>query len=152
MINLPLIMKCVLLAVLMTIAIVFVGSRGWILPWPVLIVLPAGPFAVMAYRIGETEFTHIVIDGARLTWRGGLLTRRVASVELFRIQNVEAISTWWQRGLGFGTLVIESSDANHPLWILPGMPDAELMRDALNRRALALRDARGIREFNVGRV
>ena len=37
-----------------------------------------------------TAYTRIVIDDERLTWRAGILTRRVTSVELFRIQNVEA--------------------------------------------------------------
>lgn len=152
MINLPLLMQCVLVELLLVVAVVYVSAHAWILPWPVLVALLACPLGLAAYRICETELTHIVIDSARLTWRSGILTRHVASVELFRIQNVEASIGWWQRVLGFGTLIIESSDANHPLWILHGMPDAEALRDALNSYALALRDARGIREFNVGRV
>jgi hypothetical protein len=42
---------------------------------------------------GKTE-TCIVIDDERLTWRGGILMRRVISVELYRIQKVEARMRW----------------------------------------------------------
>ena len=105
-----------------------------------------------ALRAATTAYTEIVIDSVRLTYRTGILTRRVASVEMYRVQNVECVSDWWERLLGFGTLVVESSDVNHPRWILRGMNNVESLREWMNQAAIARRDAKGIREVNMGRV
>ena len=59
---------------------------------------------------------------------------------------------WWLRPFGIGTVIALTSDSNNPHWRLPGMPDAEQLRDSLNLAAIALRDAKGIREVNMGRI
>ena len=152
MVNLPLMVRCLASSLLLSAAAIYAASREWSVIWPVCIVMLACPLLLLMYRVWETELTHIFINDARLTWQGGLLTHRVVSVELYRIQNVEARSDWWERCFGFGTLVIESSDVNHPLWVLPGMPEVERLRDALTEYVVAVRNTMGVREFNVGRV
>jgi hypothetical protein len=111
-----------------------------------------GTVLAMTLRGATTAQTTIMIDSQRMTVRYGILTRRVASVELYRLQNVECVSNWWERLLGFGTLIVDSSDVNHPRWVLRGMPDVEVLREWMNRAAIARRDAKGIREVNMGRV
>jgi hypothetical protein len=76
----------------------------------------------------------------------------VQSLELFRIQDVTSLHRWWQRPFGIGTVIVLTSDSNNPQWHLPGMRNAEQLRDELNIAAIALRDAKGIREVNMGRV
>ncbi|MCP3707173.1 hypothetical protein M3I54_09300 [Paraburkholderia sp. CNPSo 3274] len=49
-------------------------------------------------------------------------------------------------------MIVLTSDSNNPQWRLPGMRSAEQLRDELNIAAIALRDAKGIREVNMGRV
>ncbi|QQC67845.1 PH domain-containing protein [Paraburkholderia ginsengisoli] len=152
MVNLPLMLRCLASSLLLSAAAIDAASRGWSLIWPVCVVMLAYPLLLLLYRVWETELTHIVIDDARLTWHGGILTRRVASVELYRIENVEARSDWWERIFGFGTLVIESSDVNRPLWVLRGLPEVERLRDALTEYVVAVHNTMGIGKFNVGRV
>jgi hypothetical protein len=48
--------------------------------------------------------------------------------------------------------VVMTSDSNNPLWQLSGMQHAEQLRDELNQAAIALRDFKGIREVNMGRI
>jgi membrane protein YdbS with pleckstrin-like domain len=151
-INLPFFLKCGCAGVLATWTAW--GTAGLASPLP----LVASLLALMvvgvaaALRAATTAYTEIVIDSVRLTYRTGILTRRVASVEMYRVQNVECVSDWWERLLGFGTLVVESSDVNHPRWILRGMRDVEPLREWMNRAAIVRRDAKGIREVNMGRV
>lgn len=40
----------------------------------------------------------------------------------------------------------------YPVWRLPGMEHAEQPRYEVNRAAIALRDVKGVREVNIGRV
>jgi hypothetical protein len=65
---------------------------------------------------------------------------------------VTSLHPWWQRPFGVGTVVVMTSDSNNPVWYLPGIPNAEEMRNDLNRAAIRLRDRKGIQEVNMGRV
>jgi uncharacterized membrane protein YdbT with pleckstrin-like domain len=126
--------------------------------WPTLIsffILMAGTVGIaiaVGMRAASTAQTQIVIDSVRMTVRYGIVSRRVASVDMYRVQNVECVSSWWEQLMGFGTLIVESSDVNHPRWTLRGMPDVEALRESMNLAAIARRDAKGIREMNMGRV
>ncbi|BFG81760.1 hypothetical protein PTKU46_97940 [Paraburkholderia terrae] len=51
-----------------------------------------------------------------------------------------------------GSVIALIRDANNPHWWLRGMLDAERLRDSLNLAAIALRDANGFHEVNIGRV
>lgn len=70
-------------------AIVIAGYRyaithmpvPWYVPVALLFVIVAG--AAITYL--RTAFTHIRIDTARITCRQGILNKRVASLELFRV-------------------------------------------------------------------
>jgi membrane protein YdbS with pleckstrin-like domain len=151
-INLPFYVKCAL-ALTVSSAIVWRFAA-----WPTLVplfILMAGTVGIaiaVGMRAASTAQTQIVIDSVRMTMRYGILSRRVASVEMYRVQNVECVSSWWERLMGFGTLVVESSDVNHPRWTLRGIPDVEALREWMNLAAIARRDAKGIREVNMGRV
>ena len=150
-INAPSFLKALVVA---TIAVtVYVSAHArWPIPW---FVLPALLLAIAA-RVGlvwlSTAFTEIIIDTERITCRQGILSKRISSLELFRIQDVTSLHPWWQRLFGIGTVVVMSSDSNNPEWRLPGMRNAEQLRGNLNRAAIALRDRKGIREVNMGRV
>jgi membrane protein YdbS with pleckstrin-like domain len=151
-INLPFFLKCGCAAAL-SMWTAF-GTAGLASSLPLVASLAAlvAVAGSVALRAATTAYTEIVIDSVRLTYRTGILTRRVASVEMYRVQNVECVSEWWERLFGFGTLVVESSDVNHPRWILRGMNNVESLREWINQAAIARRDAKGIREVNMGRV
>jgi membrane protein YdbS with pleckstrin-like domain len=151
-VNLPVIVGYAGLLMLMMVTAVYGTFARWPLPWWIWAAAAAVLFLRVVYAATITATTHIVIDQARVRFSYGLVTREVASVELFRIQNVQSVSNWWQSMLGFGTLVLETSDTWHPLWRVPGIADAAELRDRLNRMAADLRRARGIGEVNFGRL
>jgi uncharacterized membrane protein YdbT with pleckstrin-like domain len=151
-INLPFYLKWKK-ALIVVLAVIW-KSATWTTPllFFMLIAGTVGIAIAVGMRAASTAQTQIVIDSVRMTMRYGILSRRVASVEMYRVQNVECVSRWWERLMGFGTLVVESSDVNHPRWTLRGMPNAEALREWMNLAAIARRDAKGIREVNMGRV
>ena len=153
MLLLPMLLSCSAILLGLTV-IVLLAARWNFSPWVRMVPLVslAGIVGAVAYRFAELAATRITIDQERLTWHGGIRVQRVISLELFRIQNVEAQIVWWQRPLGFGTLIIESSDAAYPAWVLPGMPQPDQLREALMRYANVLRSATGVQEINFGRV
>lgn len=145
-----------LLAGILAVAVVEVGFVYASRHWNILPAVAIAPALLVALRVCvqylRTAFTEVIIDAERITRRRGILNRSVSSLELFRIQDVTSLHPWWQRPFGIGTVVVMTSDSNNPVWFLPGIPDAEQMRDDLNRAAIALRDHKGIREVNMGRV
>jgi membrane protein YdbS with pleckstrin-like domain len=150
-VNLPTWFRAVI-GVILVFVVTHYAGRFWAVPWyaplTALIVIAAG--VVIAWL--QTACTEILIDTARITCRQGIFSRKVESLELFRIQDVTSLHPWWQRPFGIGTVVALTSDSNNPHWRLPGMHDAERLRESLNIAAIALRDAKGIREVNMGRI
>lgn len=151
-VNLPAYVESVIAAIIVFAGYLYATTR-WPVPWYALLIalllIAAG--VVVAYL--RTACTEIVIDTARITCRQGIFfNRQVQSLELFRIQDVTSLHPWWQRPFGIGTVIALTSDSNNPHWRLPGMRDAEQLRDSLNLAAIALRDAMGIREVNMGRI
>ena len=150
-INLPYLLGGVLALTASEIAYFFASQH-----WHLTPAIAALPFVLIGLRVTipylRTAFTEVIIDAERVTRRRGILTRTVSSLELFRIQDVTSLHPWWQRPFGIGTVVLMTSDSNNPVWFLPGIANAEEMRNDLNHAAIALRDQKGIREVNMGRV
>lgn len=123
-------------------------ASAWGLAVAVLMVLALN----LVIRIVQLLSCRIEIDEARIRVSAGLVVREVCSLELFRIQNVWSVTRWWQAPFDVGDIVIETSDARHPVWRLTGMRDPQALRDALNVAALELRRTRGVSEVNFGVV
>ena len=149
--NLPDLLSGIFALIVLELAYVF-ASQHWRLTPAIALV----PLVLIAWRTAiaylRTAFTEVIIDAERITRRRGILNRTVSSLELFRIQDVTSLHPWWQRPFGIGTVVVMTSDSNNPVWFLPGIANAEEMRNDLNRAAIALRDLKGIREVNMGRI
>lgn len=151
-VNFPFYVQCALVLILGLVLVWELAAWSTLIPLFALMTGTIVMAVAICLRAATTAQTHIVIDSARMTMSYGILNRRVASVELYRVQNVECVSSWWERLIGFGTLIVESSDVNHPRWTLRGMPDVEALREWMNLAAIARRDAKGVREVNMGRV
>jgi uncharacterized membrane protein YdbT with pleckstrin-like domain len=152
MVNLPYFLARALGGIALMIVGYLFARIGVDAAWSVVSVCEGILGLTVLARVIETRLKLLIVDSERMTYRRGVFTRVTGSVELYRIQTVECTSTLWERILGFGTLVVYSSDANHPYWEIPGIRRVDEKRFLLNRAAIALRDAKGIREINMGRV
>lgn len=151
-VNAAAIFKGVAAIVVILAATLYASGQHWPLPWGVPLAAVLLVMAIVSFACLRTAFTEIVIDTERITLRQGILNKRISSLELFRIQDLTSYHPWWQRAFNVGTLVVMTSDSNNPVWRLDGIVDAETMRAALNQAAIALRERKGIREVNMGRV
>ena len=151
LINLPAFIKGALAILAIGIGFGYASTQ-----WPAPLFIPVLAVLLVLGGIGlaylQVKFTEFEIDVERITCREGIFNRTVQSVELFRIQDVTSVHPWWQRMFGIGAVVVMTSDSNNPVWRLPGMKEAEQLRNELNSAAIALRDVKGVREVNMGRV
>ncbi|KMQ81295.1 hypothetical protein BPMI_01901c [Candidatus Burkholderia pumila] len=106
MVNLPRLVSSVAVAILAGAALVWLsrhpsplGASGsiwstwstWLL-WSLGLCVGLMPLVLAAGMAFDTAATRIVIDAARVTLRTGIATRRTASVELYRLVNVDAVT------------------------------------------------------------
>ncbi|HDR9767753.1 TPA: PH domain-containing protein [Burkholderia cepacia ATCC 25416] len=149
-VNLPLIVNWAIAEVVLLLLVA--GAAAVTNFWWVFALVLFVPIGAVLQAIAQTRATRFVIDASRVTVTRGLVMRETISVELARVQNIQALALWWQERMGFGSLRFETSDMYHPVWVLHGIPDAVVWRDYLTRYTVALREARGIRDVNIGRL
>ncbi|KVU84290.1 hypothetical protein WK76_25040 [Burkholderia ubonensis] len=150
--TMPYLAVTLIAAAIVLVAATLASTAGLAMAWGLAeaaVLLLALSFS---YKVAHVISCWIEIDDARIRVRSGVILREVASLELFRIQNVWAIAHGWQRIAGIGDLVIETSDPRHPVWCLSGLPNPEALRDALNVASVELRTRRGIGEVNLGAI
>ncbi|MEL6797621.1 MAG: PH domain-containing protein [Planctomycetota bacterium] len=111
-----------------------------------LLVIPI-PWAV--WKLAVTATTDYAVTTQRLTLREGVFNRTLEEIELYRIKDTTLTKSFWQRVLGLGSVVVESSDTSMPRLVIPWVKDAEHVRQTIRQNVEAVRRARGVRELDV---
>lgn len=115
--------------------------------WPVAGLL----LAPTLWRTSAVASTSAWGTAQRLIHVHGWVAHHEASLEMYRIQDVDWDQRWWEGLLGIGTLTVMTSDAYHPRWRLIGVRHGKTIRDDLVQTAGRSRQQRGVREIAVGR-
>jgi uncharacterized membrane protein YdbT with pleckstrin-like domain len=74
-----------------------------------LLILPALLFLWTIVRQISLRFRKLIIQGGRLRYESGILSRTTRSLELNRVQDVHVSQTMMQRMLNIGALSIETA-------------------------------------------
>lgn len=159
-----------------TFAWLFQSGSGWTLLALAAAVIAGGSYAgywwqtcaVLAVVLGAyIGWTHIEnrtclfwIDDQRLFMRRGILMRSEEEIELYRIKDVKVSFSVIQQMFDNGTIQISSSDSSgslasaapHPRTMIEvtNVRDARAIRAELRDRVEAIRQRRGVREFDIG--
>jgi uncharacterized membrane protein YdbT with pleckstrin-like domain len=97
----------------------------------------------------DTACTKISVDADRVILSEGILSKELSSMELYQVQSVNAVQKWWQRLFDIGTVILNTSDAAHPVWRLYGMKQVEQLRQQVEAAAKTARDKNGVREVQI---
>ena len=111
-----------------------------------VLVIPI-PWAV--WKLAVTATTDYAVTSQRLTLRQGVFNRTLEEIELYRIKDTTLTKSFWQRVLGLGSVVVESSDASMPRLVIPWVKNADEVRQIIRQNVEAVRRARGVRELDV---
>lgn len=122
----------------------------WALHWVVLAV----PLALLLYRavyiwLDYRCLSYSFVDGERIVWAYGVLSRQSGSLEMFRVQNVTLHQSFIERLAGVGTVTLETRDPTNPMLRLVGMREPEKLRASLTEYVQRARRARGVTEAAV---
>ena len=88
------------------------------------------------------------ISDQRIRLHRGVLSRRIDSIELYRIKDVTFEQPISMRLVGIGNVVLSTSDTVTPGLTIYGVPNAETLREKILQATDRLRDRKGVREMD----
>lgn len=111
----------------------------------VLLAVAAGLIAALYLEVAGIEYD---ITNQRLRRWGGVLSRRMEEIELYRVRETSLIAPWFQRLAGVSSVVVAFTDSDgHATMLLAAIPDADDVRNLLRTAVEASRSAHQVRAF-----
>lgn len=116
--------------------------------WVLCVLVVPIPWAL--WRALVTRSTRYTLTDQRLKTTRGVFNRVTDDLELYRVKDTHFQQTVWQRMAGIGDVVLSTSDATTPLVTLADIRGAESVRERLRGLVEQRRDAKRVRELDVG--
>jgi uncharacterized membrane protein YdbT with pleckstrin-like domain len=88
------------------------------------------------------------VTNRRIRLHRGVLSRRIDSIELYRIKDATFIQSLLMRLVGIGDVVLITSDTDTPRLVIHGVPNAEHLREQIIQATDQIRDVKGVREID----
>ena len=120
-------------------------NLGW---WVACVLLVPIPFALWRWLVVRN--TRYVLTDQRLKSSRGVFNRVTDDLELYRIKDTRFEQSFWQRLVGIGDIELSTSDATTPLVSIANLKDADSVRDTLRGLVEKRRDAKRVRELDLG--
>ena len=98
-----------------------------------------------AYVVARNLTTRYKLTNQRLTLRSGIVSQKVEEVEVYRIRDVSMEQEVMGRLLGFGDVVVHSSDASSPRIVLKNVPAPNKIKEQIRTASRQGRRNEGIR-------
>ena len=116
--------------------------------WVSCVLIVTIPWAL--WRALVTRSTRYVLTDQRLKNTRGVFNRVTDDLELYRVKDTHFQQTFWQRMVGIGDIVLSTSDTTTPTVVLADIRDAEAVRERVRGLVEQRRDAKRVRELDVG--
>lgn len=91
------------------------------------------------------SFTWYSLSKERLFIETGVLARRHEQIMLYRVQDIKARITLWQRFFGVGTVTVFSNDKSMPALELKNVQDPLYVKEVIHRLVEAIRTEKDIK-------
>jgi uncharacterized membrane protein YdbT with pleckstrin-like domain len=121
-------------------------ALSWIAGW-VLLPLVVGLFLLVPVWI-RTRSTRWKLTSRRIETETGLLSKRVDTLELWRIRDIEFTQSLMDRIVGVACLSITAHDGSSPVLQVRGLPGDRAVYDRLMSALMVARQQRGIMNLN----
>jgi uncharacterized membrane protein YdbT with pleckstrin-like domain len=122
-------------------------AGSWILGWMLLPIL-LGAFLLVSVWM-KTKGVRWKVTSRRIEREAGLLSKRVDTIELWRIRDVEYRQSLLDRMFGVSSLVVTAHDGVSPVLVIRGMPASRASYDSLMSAVMEARQQRGIMNLNA---
>jgi uncharacterized membrane protein YdbT with pleckstrin-like domain len=100
--------------------------------------------AMLAYTILIIKTQRYKISHKLIEREYGILVKRVDSLDLGRVKDVELAQSLFQRMLGIGTIEVFSSDKTDPVMLIESLPNPRPIYEQLRDAMIEISQRRGI--------
>jgi membrane protein YdbS with pleckstrin-like domain len=137
-------------AALIAIPIAWRYVKGyWPLWWIVLLCVVAGILVWLIPTLAVKALRYR-ISSFRIDFEKGLLGKKIDTLELWHVDDIQFQQSFFERLLGVGTIRILSDDQTTPELDLRGVPNARPLFDTLKGRVIAIKRTRGVIKMDTG--
>jgi membrane protein YdbS with pleckstrin-like domain len=126
------------------------GWRAWALGWiGGWVLLPVAVGAVMLISVWlRTKSKRWKVTSRRIETETGWISRRVDTLELWRVRDIEFRQSLMDRLVGVARIVVTAHDGALPVFEICGVPGDRAIYDRLMAAVMDARQQRGILNLN----
>ncbi len=107
------------------------------------------PFPYLLGRWIALKCRKYELTTERLTLSTGVLSRRIDSMELYRVKDITLDVPFFLRLFGRANVLLETSDKTTPRLLVEAIPDARAVSDKIRAHVEAMRDRKRAREVDM---
>jgi uncharacterized membrane protein YdbT with pleckstrin-like domain len=105
-------------------------------------ILTLGIYVLYTYFV--RIYDRYTLTNERLIKESGIFSKERDEIELFRVKDTNVKSSFFQRLVGYGTVVIKGTDGSGDFY-LENLPDAMSKREQIRSLSNQIRESKGIR-------
>ena len=90
------------------------------------------------------------ISNYRIDYEKGLLGKRIETLELWHVDDLEFQQSFFDRVMGVGKITVFSNDKTTPKLELKGLPNPRPLFESLKQRVIAVKRQRGVIKMDLG--
>jgi membrane protein YdbS with pleckstrin-like domain len=124
------------------------GNRPF--PWWVLLIAVAVGLLLILIPYIKTKTVSYKITNYRIDIEQGLVARKIDTLELWHVDDIQMTQGVLERVVGVGTLTVMSDDQSTPRLPLRGLPNPKPLFDSLKQRVIAVKRQRGVLKMDLG--
>ena len=124
------------------------GKEWW--PWYVVVGAVVVGVLLMVIPLLVVKQYRYRISNYRIDFERGLLGKRIETMELWHVDDVEFQQSFFDRIMGVGQITVFSNDKTTPRLELKGLPNPRPLFESLKQRIIAVKRQRGVIKMDVG--
>lgn len=90
------------------------------------------------------------ISNYRIDYEKGLLGKKIETLELWHVDDIEFEQSFFDRIMGVGKITVFSNDKTTPKLELKGLPNPRPLFESLKQRVIAVKRQRGVIKMDIG--
>jgi membrane protein YdbS with pleckstrin-like domain len=98
----------------------------------------------------KTKAIRYKITNYRIDIERGIIARRINTMELWHVDDINFDQGFLERILGVGTITVFSNDKTTPKLIIHGLPSPRPLFDSMKQRIISVKRQRGVIKMDVG--
>ena len=124
------------------------GRPSW--PWIATLVCVAIGLCLVFVPIIVVRQYRYRISNYRIDYEKGLLGKRIETLELWHVDDIEFQQSFFDRIMGVGQITVFSNDKTTPRLELKGLPNPRPLFESLKQRVIAVKRQRGVIKMDIG--